>query len=192
MNPHKVLGVVPSATDAEIREAYQRLIGELHDRANRDMGHVDPSVLGRVAELREAYRSLRSNSKQAQSSPKPQPEGPREGVKARMPLDADDFESVAAEWLRACGVQAQRTPKGPDDGLDLRGGGYAGQCKFHPSGTVGGPEIQQLFGAAHGYGKPIFFHYGPGYTEAATRHAKRLGVSLWKLDPNAGTFRQVM
>jgi len=109
-----------------------------------------------------------------------------------MPNDADDFESVAAEWLQACGVQAQRTPKGPDGGLDLRGDGVAGQCKFHPSGKVGGPEIQQLFGASQGYGKAIFFHYGPGYTDSAKQEARRLGVELWQLDPNAGTFRQVL
>ena len=119
--------------------------------------------------------------------------GPREGVRVRMPLDADDFESVTAEWLKACGVRASRTPKGPDGGLDVLGPTFAGQCKFHPSQKIGAPDIQQLAGAARQFGKSQigFFHYGPGYTAAAITAAQRLGVTLWSLDPRSQTFRRV-
>ena len=122
---------------------------------------------------------------------KPSINRPRGGISARVPRDADDFEEVVAEWLRRCGVDAKRTPKGSDGGLDVVGGGYAGQCKFHPSSTVGSPDIQRLFGAAHKRGNPIFFHFGPGYTDMAKLEAKRLDVSLWEFDVESISFRQV-
>jgi hypothetical protein len=118
--------------------------------------------------------------------------GPRDGVRARVPSDADDFETVCAEWLNACGLQASRTAKGPDGGLDVVGVDYGGQCKFHPSQKIGAPDIQQLVGAARQARKSqmSFFHYGPGYTDSAIMAARQLGVSLWRFDPNQQTFRR--
>ena len=114
-------------------------------------------------------------------------------VGARVPRDADDFESVCAEWLRSCGVTASRTPKGPDGGLDVVGPKYAAQCKFHPSNKVGAPEIQQLAGAAAQARKTDigFFHYGPGYTDAAVTAARQLGITLWVFDADRVQFRRV-
>lgn len=111
-------------------------------------------------------------------------------VQVRPPRDADDFETVAAEWLRSQGFNAKRTPKGPDGGLDVVGSGVAGQCKFHPSSKVGSPDIQRLYGASQGHGKAVFFHYGPGYTDAAVTEARRLGVERWEFDADRRTFRQ--
>ena len=121
------------------------------------------------------------------------PSGLRPGVRARMPRDADDFESASAEWVQSCGVNARRTPKGPDGGLDLIGPSFAGQCKFHPSNKVGAPDVQQLAGAARQAQKTdmAFFHYGPGYTEAAIEAARSLGVQLWEMDVDRNTFRKV-
>jgi len=119
--------------------------------------------------------------------------GLRPGVRARMPRDADDFESASAEWVQSCGVNARRTPKGPDGGLDLIGPSFAGQCKFHPSNKVGAPDVQQLAGAARQAQKTdmAFFHYGPGYTPAAIEAARSLGVQLWEMDVDQHTFRKV-
>lgn len=119
--------------------------------------------------------------------------GPRNGVNARVPADADDFESVCAEWLNRCGVEASRTPKGPDGGLDVVGPKYAAQCKFHPSNKVGAPDIQQLAGAAAQARKTEmgFFHYGPGYTDGAIVAAKTLGIALWAFDTSKLQFRRV-
>lgn len=117
----------------------------------------------------------------------------RSGVRARIPKDADDFESASAEWVQTCGVDARRTPKGPDGGLDLVGPSFAGQCKFHPSNKVGAPDVQQLAGAAAQAQKSVmaFFHYGPGYTPAAIEAARSLGVQLWEMDVDQHTFRKV-
>lgn len=117
----------------------------------------------------------------------------RTGVGTRVPRDADDFETVSAEWVRRSGVVARRTPKGPDGGLDVVGPNYAAQCKFHPSKKVGAPEIQQLAGAATQARKTEmgFFHYGPGYTAAAVTAARQLGVTLWVFDTRRVQFQRV-
>jgi len=117
----------------------------------------------------------------------------RSSVKSRIPKDADDFESVCAEWVVNCGIDAQRTDKGPDGGLDVIGPDFAGQCKFHPSNKVGAPDVQQLEGAANQAGKrqKAFFHYGPGYTPQAIEAARSLGVQLWEMDVDRNTFRKV-
>ena len=119
--------------------------------------------------------------------------GLRSGVEARSPEDADDFELVCAEWATRCGVQAKRTPKGPDGGLDVVGTNLAGQCKFHPANKVGAPDIQQLAGAAQQAGKTkaVFFHYGPGFTTDAVDAARALKIELWKFDPSNQTFRKI-
>ena len=119
--------------------------------------------------------------------------GLRSSIKSRIPKDADDFESVCAEWVVKCGIDAQRTDKGPDGGLDVIGPNFAGQCKFHPSNKVGAPDVQQLAGAAKQARKQrkVFFHYGPGYTPAAIEAARSLGVQLWEMDVDQRTFRKV-
>ena len=117
----------------------------------------------------------------------------RSGVHARAPRDADDFETVCEEWVRRCGVDARRTPKGPDGGIDIFGPALAAQCKFHPSAKVGAPDIQRLAGAAQQAGKRhlAFFHYGAGYTAAALVAARSLRVDLWAFDPDRMTFDRV-
>lgn len=117
----------------------------------------------------------------------------RNGAHIRAPRDADDFETVSAEWVRRSGVDARRTPKGPDGGLDVVGPNYAAQCKFHPSKKVGAPAIQQLAGAAAQAGKTemAFFHYGPGYTAAAVTAARQLGVTLWVFDTRRVQFQSI-
>ena len=119
--------------------------------------------------------------------------GLRASIKSRIPKDADDYESVCAEWVVKCGIEAKRTDKGPDGGLDVIGPNFAGQCKFHPSNKVGAPDVQQLAGAATQARKQrkVFFHYGPGYTPAAIEAARSLGVQLWEMDVDQHTFRKV-
>ena len=51
-----------------------------------------------------------------------------------MPRDADDFESVAAEWMLGVGFSnVRKTPLGPDGGVDAIADGTVAQAKFHPS-----------------------------------------------------------
>ena len=121
------------------------------------------------------------------------PAGLKEGVQARMPMTADDFETSTAEWVRDCGVHASRTPKGPDGGLDIVGPDFAGQCKFHPSRKIDSTDVQQFYGAAEQAEKPnrAFFHYGPGYSDNAIQAAQALGIELWDLDPKQKKYRRV-
>jgi len=149
----------------------------------------------RVAAEQERVARERASAEeqQRQEAARAASRGPRNGVAARVPRDADDFESVCAEWLQRCGVNAARTAKGPDGGLDIVGPQHAAQCKFHPSNKVGAPEIQQLAGAAAQARKTemAFFHYGPGYTDAAVTAAKQLGITLWVFDADRVQFRRV-
>jgi len=161
----------------------------LADQARREQASREAEAK-RIAEdgaRKAAFRDWRKAAERAAT------QGPRNGVPARIPRDADDFESVCAEWLQRCGVKASRTAKGPDGGLDVIGPTYAAQCKFHPSNKVGAPEIQQLKGAAAQAGKKEmgFFHYGPGYTDAAITAAKKLGIALWAFDTDKVQFRRV-
>jgi len=121
------------------------------------------------------------------------PAGLKEGVEARMPMTADDFETSTAEWVRDCGVHASRTPKGPDGGLDIVGPNFAGQCKMHSAKKISSTEVQQLYGAAEQRGKQIkaFFHFGPGYSDNAIQAAQALGIELWDLDPKQKKYRRV-
>jgi len=182
--PQEAQPVAVAPTDSQIAEKERLLAVEAIVAEAKRKGQV------RRLAAQEATRKRVETAKQRVDTAKP---GPREGVKARMPADADDFEAVCAEWLRACGVPIDRTAKGPDGGLDVGGPTYGGQCKFHPSQKVGAPDIQQLAGAAKQFGKSqkIFFHYGPGYTDAAVVAARQLRVALWKLDPDKRTFRRV-
>lgn len=147
----------------------------------------------RLSEAGRAEVNRVAEERRAEAARKAAERGPRNGVSARVPADADDFESVCAEWLQKCGVSAFRTPKGPDGGLDIIGHTYAAQCKFHPSNKVGAPDIQQLAGAAAQAGKSEmgFFHFGPGYTDAAIAAAKTLGIALWAFDTTKLQFRRV-
>ena len=68
--------------------------------------------------------------------------------RCRIPKDADDFEEVCAEWMRRNGFpDAQKTPKGPDGGIDVLSADAVAQSKFHPSSKVSAPDIQALAGS---------------------------------------------
>lgn len=115
-------------------------------------------------------------------------------TKVRMPQDADDFESVSCEFARKIGFpDADRTPKGPDKGIDVFAKGMVGQAKFHPSQKVNGHDVRALAGskqekkAQHA----LFFHYGPGYSKDAIEAAKHTGVRLFQLNAANSTMSEI-
>lgn len=58
-DPHRILGVRPGSSQREVRDAYRRLANELHpDRSGA-------SGAARMAEVNEAYRTLRSGADSA-------------------------------------------------------------------------------------------------------------------------------
>jgi hypothetical protein len=71
------------------------------------------------AEMREASDELRALRGRAPGRRAP---ANYEHIDARIPRDADDFETVCAEWMQMAGFSGvQRTPKGPDGGVDVVG-----------------------------------------------------------------------
>ena len=172
----------------------RRLKTQISEGRKRDRLHAEAVAQlekerARKAAAEEAAATRRRNAERRRRANM----GLRSSIKSRIPKDADDFESVCAEWVVKCGIDAQRTDKGPDGGLDVIGPNFAGQCKFHPSNKVGAPDVQQLAGAATQARKrqKVFFHYGPGCTPAAIEAARSLGVELWEMDVDQHTFRKV-
>ena len=117
-----------------------------------------------------------------------------EDVPARIPRDADDFETVCAEWMKKAGfVDVERTPKGPDGGIDTIASDAVGQAKFHPSQKVTGESVRALVGSKIERKKKraLFFHYGPGYTPDAIEAARKTGVELYQLDVDKRRFKRI-
>ena len=117
-----------------------------------------------------------------------------EDVPARIPRDADDFETVCAEWMENAGFsEVARTPKGPDGGIDVIASNAVGQAKFHPSQKVTGESVRALVGSRveREKSRALFFHYGPGYTPAAIEVARSTGVELYQLDVDRRRFKRI-
>ena len=115
-------------------------------------------------------------------------------IDVRMPRDADDFETVCAQWMRMAGFSdVRRTPKGPDGGVDVIASTAVGQAKFHPSQKVSAEAIRALVGSKIERGKDqaLFFHYGPGYTPAAIAAAINTEVELYQLDVESQRFMRI-
>ena len=138
------------------------------------------------AEMREASKELRALRER----------GPAKygHIDVRMPRDADDFETVCAQWMRMAGFSdVRRTPKGPDGGVDVIASTAVGQAKFHPSQKVSAEAIRALVGSKieRGKDRALFFHYGPGYTPAAIDTAINTKVELYQLDVESQRFMRV-
>jgi type II secretory pathway pseudopilin PulG len=114
--------------------------------------------------------------------------------RVRMPRNADDFEDVSAEFLRAAGYpDAMRTPTGPDGGVDVIASGVVGQCKMYSAHLVSAGPVRELFASKteHGAHTAFFFLYGLGYSNDAIDVGKSLGVRLLFLDVDLMAFREV-
>ena len=144
------------------------------------------------AEMREASDELRALRGRAPGRRAP---ANYEHIDARIPRDADDFETVCAEWMQMAGFSGvQRTPKGPDGGVDVVASIAVGQAKFHPSQKISAEAIRALVGSRieRGKDRALFFHYGPGYTAAAIDAAVNTKVELYQLDVESQRFVRVV
>jgi len=93
-------------------------------------------------------------------------------------------EGLASAHMRHLGFADVRlTGSGVDQGVDVIAAGAAAQVKFHAR-SAGGPEVQQLSGAAHGLPDRLF--YATGFTPAAFRAAEITGVALFAYEIIAG------
>jgi hypothetical protein len=114
--------------------------------------------------------------------------------RVRFPRNADDFEEVCAEWMRAAGYQgAQRTPKGPDGGADVISNRAVAQAKMYSARKVTAEEIRALVGTRQELGKAmaLFFVYGLGFTPDAIRAAVKTSVQLFQLDVSKQIFTRL-
>lgn len=95
-----------------------------------------------------------------------------------------DAEQLAADHMRHLGFADVRlTGAGVDQGIDVLAAGAAAQVKFH-NRPAGGPDLQQLAGAALGVPDRLF--YATGFTDAATAAALTTGVALFAYEPVRG------
>jgi hypothetical protein len=102
----------------------------------------------------------------------------------------EDFEDVAADWLRYWGFEdVRRCAKGPDGGIDVESSKAIAQVKAWMV-PVGRPEIQQLRGAAFDGRKPIFFSL-MSYTAEAEAFASSAGVALFRFAGYDGQIEPV-
>lgn len=106
-------------------------------------------------------------------------------VLRRAPMDAREFELIAASWMQFWGEHdAVATQFSGDGGVDVLSSNYGAQVKFYSNKPVGRPEVQALVGAAAGHGvSPAFFAYSTGYTAEALQWAADMDVACFKFIP---------
>lgn len=101
-----------------------------------------------------------------------------------------DFEDAAADWMKSWGyLDAQRTPTGPDSGIDVQAKGAVAQVKATTS-PVGRADIQRIRGVAHDGREAIFFSLG-GYSAGAVEWAEDAGVALFQFAGYDGTIEAI-
>jgi hypothetical protein len=178
-------GIVPLKGRSEARkESWVRALLESMRTAAAVLGEGAHAVSEERREDSEELRILRGRTP-----------ANYEHIDARIPRDADDFETVCAEWMQMAGFSGvQRTPKGPDGGVDVVASIAVGQAKFHPSQKISAEAIRALVGSRieRGKDRALFFHYGPGYTAAAIDAAVNTKVELYQLDVESQRFVRVV
>jgi len=121
-----------AAAEAEAEQRYQEHLYQVQDRradlaaaetdiaeGPRPFAWLSEGAKAVSAEMREASEELRALRGRAPGRRAP---ANYEHIDARIPRDADDFETVCAEWMQMAGFSGvQRTPKGPDGGVDVVG-----------------------------------------------------------------------
>ena len=193
-----------AAAEAEAEQRYQEHLYQVQERradlaaaetdiaeGPRPFAWLSEGAKAVSAEMREASEELRALRRRAPGGRAP---ANYEQIDARIPRDADDFETVCAEWMRMAGFSGvQRTLKGPDGGVDVIASIAVGQAKFHPSQKISAEAIRALVGSRieRGKDRALFFHYGPGYTAAAIDAAVNTKVELYQLDVESQRFVRI-
>ncbi|WP_412542987.1 restriction endonuclease [Longispora sp. K20-0274] len=99
-------------------------------------------------------------------------------------------EEIAAAWLRRFGfTDAEATPVGPDDGVDVIAAGAVAQVKLWKTKNVGIKDVQRIAGAARSGQARIFFA-ARGYTKPAIKWANdpENRVALFILEDDGHLF----
>jgi curved DNA-binding protein CbpA len=90
---YAVLGVAPSATDAEIKRQYRRLMREVHPDANID----DPEATRKAARLNEAFETLGDPMARAAYDLRTRPTGAAIRRHYEHVAEQPDWEDIVAE-----------------------------------------------------------------------------------------------
>lgn len=114
-----------------------------------------------------------------------------EFVKDRLSrLSPEDMEILVAGLLRAMGYRTQRTPTGPDRGIDIMaspdGFGFESpriivEVKHRPKTPMGSQELRAFLGGRHAGDKGLFVSTG-GFTKDARYEADRAKIPLKLMD----------
>lgn len=100
----------------------------------------------------------------------------------RLVRSAADAEQAAATWMRWLGIKdAEATPTGPDEGVDVLSEEAVAQVKAQMV-AIGRPEVQKLLGASTRAGKRALFFSLGGYTSGAVEFADATDVALFVFD----------
>ena len=176
------------AAEEEAKRPKKRRTGRKTAEANRPTAEANRKTRAAAVRRREAAERAEAIARKELAKRN------FEDVPARIPRDADDFETVCAEWMKKAGfVDVECTPKGPDGGIDTIASDAVGQAKFHPSQKVTGESVRALVGSKIERKKKraLFFHYGPGYTPDAIEAARSTGVELYQLDVDKRRFKRI-
>ncbi|GIE28444.1 hypothetical protein Ait01nite_014890 [Actinoplanes italicus] len=123
-----------------------------------------------------------------------QPPGRPHPADAPPPTPIPDWaaaEQNATRWLRWLGHDdAQRTPDGADQGLDVTGTDVAAQVKWYGT-KIGVPRVRELVGAATGTAARLYFFCNAGFTRDAVAFADRAAVALFRYSPADGSIEAV-
>ena len=180
-----------SARKVKLSENERLKIAE--DKRKYDILQAEVNDENKANERKAKQKQARDEKRKRQEAIKKSKEVVKSS-RCRIPKDADDFEEVCAEWMRRNGFpDAQKTPKGPDGGIDVLSADAVAQSKFHPSSKVSAPDIQALAGSRQQHRRRIavFFHYGPGYSDQAIEAARMTRVRLYQLDVGSRSMKLI-
>jgi hypothetical protein len=180
-----------SVKQANLSEIERLKIAE--DKRKYDILQAEVNDENKANERKAKQKQARDEKRKRQEAIKKSKEVVKSS-KCRIPRDADDFEEVCAEWMRRNGFpDAQKTPKGPDGGIDVLSANAVAQSKLHGSNKISAPDIQALAGSRlqHRRRIALFFHYGPGYTDQAIEAAMKTRVRLYQLDVKSKSMKLI-
>lgn len=146
----------------------------------------DVPTLDEMMEQRRAEQAVEKQAERARAlglshrGPRPDP----------LPYGVSDSgaESLVRDWMRHLGaVDSEVTRASQDGGIDVLSSAYLAQVKNY-RGSVGAPEVRELFGVAQQDGRtPLFFTSG-AFTAEAVRFADAANLALIVYDAVTATL----
>jgi len=155
----------------------------------RFMHQVSHEIKGRLARCRKCGTSFRLEEC-AQSTPQTlsqqqKPKGYRRPRRLTFNTSRE-AEELACNWMKCLGFgDAEVTPMGRDEGIDIVSSSAVAQVKAFTDNNVGAPMLQQFVGASYTLRKhhKVYFAWGD-YSQSAISYAEKTGLALFTLVQN--------